>query len=118
MKCTIHNAEAVAVCTWCGKALCPDCAKPSASQRMVCSDACAAALSRETQAIELVLQKSLQSTRANAYYYFLCAALMAAGAVAAKSYLPSPFLIWLCAGCTAVFTASGCWYLWIARKGQ
>jgi len=83
---------------------------------MVCSDNCAAALAREAKAMDLVLQKSLQNTRASAFYFFLCAALTAAGGVAAKSYLPSPFLIWFCAGCTAVFTASGLWYLWIARK--
>jgi hypothetical protein len=117
MKCSIHNAEAVAVCVWCGKALCPVCAKPSASQRMVCSDNCAAALGREARAIDMVLQKSLQNTRASAFYYFLCAVLMAAGGVGAWFYLPSPFLIWLCAGCAVVFTASGCWYLWISRKG-
>ena len=118
MKCTTHNAEAVAVCVWCGKALCSDCAKPSASQRMVCSDNCAAALDRQAKAMDMVLQRSVQSTRANAFYFFLCAALTAAGGVAANSSLPSPFLIWFCFGAAAVFTASGIWYLWIARKSQ
>ena len=118
MKCSAHHAEAVAVCSWCGKALCPDCAKPSASQRMICSDACAAALDRQTKALDLVLQKSLQSTRASAFYYFLCALLTAAGGVGAWYYLPSPFLIWFCAGASVVFIASGAWYLWIARKSR
>ena len=118
MKCTTHHAEAVAVCTWCGKALCPDCAKPSASQRMVCSDACATALDRQARALDMVLQKSLQNTRASAFYYFLCGLLMAGGAVGAWFYFPAPFLIWLCAGCAAVFIATGCWYLWIARQNQ
>jgi hypothetical protein len=118
MKCTTHNAEAVAVCTWCGKALCPDCAKPSVSQRMVCSDICAAALGRESRAIDLVLQKSVQNTRASAFYYFFCGALMAAGAIGAHFYFPAPFLIWFCVGCAVLFIASGCWYLGIARKGS
>ena len=118
MKCSTHNAEAIAVCSWCGRALCPDCAKPSASQRMVCSDNCAAALGREAKALDLVLQKSLQNTRASAFYYFLCAALTAAGGVGARFYLQVPFLIWFCVGCSIVFTASGAWYLWIARKSR
>jgi hypothetical protein len=73
MKCTTHNAEAVAVCVWCGKA---------------------------------------------AYYYFLCGALMAGGAIGAWRYFPSPFLIWFCVGCAVLFIMSGCWYLWIARKSE
>lgn len=118
MKCTTHNVEAVAICSWCGKALCSVCAKPSPSQRMVCSDSCAAALDRQARAIDLVLQKSLQSTRANALYYFLCAALMAGGGLAAWRYLPSPFLIWFCFGAAVLFIASGFWYLRIARKSS
>ena len=116
MKCTAHHAEAVAVCVWCGKALCPDCAKPSASKRMVCSDDCAAALAREAKAMESILQKSRQNTQASAFYYYLCSALCAGGAIGAASYLQVSFLIWFCAGCAVVFAASGTWYLWIARK--
>lgn len=116
MKCTTHNTESVAVCVWCGKALCSVCAKPTASQRMVCSDNCSAALDRQAKAMDMVLKRSAQSTRANAFYYFLCGVLMVAGGIAAKSYLPSPFLIWFCFGAAAVFIASGLWYLHIARK--
>jgi len=85
---------------------------------MVCSDTCAAALDRQAKAMDMVLQKSLQSTRANTFYYFLCAALTAAGGVGAWYYLPSPFLIWFCFGAAAVFIASGLWYLRIARKSS
>jgi hypothetical protein len=66
MKCATHQTEAVAVCARCGRALCADCGKPSATQRMVCSDNCAAALTRAGQVMELILQKSLQSARASA----------------------------------------------------
>jgi predicted nucleic acid-binding Zn ribbon protein len=118
MKCAAHNAEAFAVCVWCGKALCPDCANPSTSKRMVCSDDCAAALAREARALDLVLQKSRQNTQASALYYYLCGALCAGGAVGAYFYLQVPFLIWFCAGCAVVFAASGTWYLWIARKNR
>jgi predicted nucleic acid-binding Zn ribbon protein len=118
MKCAAHNAEAVAVCVWCGRALCNVCAKPSASKRMVCSDDCAAALAREARALDLVLQKSRQNTQASALYSYLCGALSAGGAIGAYFYLQVPFLIWFCAGCAVVFAASGTWYAWIARKSR
>lgn len=116
MKCTAHQAEAIAICTHCGRALCADCAKPSASQRIVCSDNCAAALTRADQAMDAILQKSLQSARASAFYSFLCGGLSAAGAIGAWFYLPVPFLVWFCAGCSLVFVASGIWYGRIARR--
>jgi hypothetical protein len=116
MKCAAHQAEAVAVCVQCGRALCAGCAKISATRRMVCSDDCAAALARNEQALQLILQKSLQSARASAFYSYLCGGLSAAGAVGAWFYLPVPFLIWFTAGCSVVFLASGIWYGKIARK--
>ena len=118
MKCTAHQTEAIAICTYCGRALCADCAKPDAAPRMVCSANCAAALARNDRALELVLEKSLQSARASAFYSYLCGGLSAAGAIGAKFYLPSPFLIWFCAGCSLVFFASGVWYGKIARKNS
>jgi hypothetical protein len=116
MKCLTHNSEAVAICAYCGRALCTDCAKPSATQRLVCSDNCATALMRDDQAMQLILQKSLQSAQASAFYSYLCGGLSAAGAVGACFYLPSPFLIWFTAGCSIVFIASGIWYGRIAKK--
>jgi hypothetical protein len=116
MKCATHQAEAVAVCAYCGRALCADCAKPSATGRMACSDNCSAALARNDRALQLILQKSLQSARASAFYSYLCGGLSAASAVGAHFYLPVPFLVWFTAGCSAVFIASGIWYGKIARK--
>lgn len=116
MKCAAHQGEAVGVCAWCGRAVCAACGKSSASRRMVCSDDCAAALDREARAMDLILRKSLQSASASAFYSFLCAALSAGGAVGAAHYLPDPFLIWFCAGCSVVFAASGVWFAVIARK--
>lgn len=85
-------------------------------QRMVCSDDCAAALAQADRAMELILQKSLQSARASAFYSYLCGGLSAAGAVGAWYYLPVPFLVWFTAGCSLVFIVSGIWYGRIARK--
>ena len=83
---------------------------------MICSDACAAALTRDDQAMQLILQKSRQSARASALYCYICAALSAGAAVGAWQYLPSTFLIAFTAGCSAVFVASGIWYGRIAKK--
>jgi hypothetical protein len=116
MKCFPHQAEAVAVCAYCGRALCTDCAKPSVTQRMVCSTVCDTALTKNEKALQIILQKSLQSARASAFYSFLCGGLSAAGAVGAYFYLPVPFLVWFTAGCSVVFIASGIWYGRIARK--
>ena len=116
MKCTAHQAEAVAVCAYCGRALCVDCTKPSTTRRLVCSDLCAAALKRDNNAMELILQKSFQSARASAFYSYLCGGLSAASTVGAWFYLPVPFLVWFTAGCSLVFIASGIWYSRIARR--
>ena len=116
MKCLTHNSEAVAICAYCGRALCADCVKPGITQRMVCSDNCATALTRNDKALALILQKSFQSARASAFYSYLCGGLSAAAAVGAHFYLPSPFLIYFTAGCSAVFIASGIWYGRIAKK--
>jgi hypothetical protein len=116
MKCATHQAEAIGVCVYCGRAVCAECARPPAAPRLVCSDPCAAALVRRDQAMELLLQKSLQSARASAFYSYLCGGLSAAGAVGAWFYLPVPFLVWFTAGCSLVFILSGVWYGRIARR--
>ena len=116
MKCARHQAEAIAVCAYCGRALCDTCAPSSPAQRMTCSDQCATALTRDDRAMQLILQKSFQSVRASAFYSYLCGGLSAAGAIGAWFYLPVPFLVWFTAGCSAVFIASGIWYSRIARK--
>jgi len=116
VKCSTHQSEATGICAYCGRALCPDCQHPSKSHRLVCSEACDAALLRGDRAIEMVLQKSVQSARASAFYSYLCGGLSAAGAVGAWFWLPVPFLVWFTAGCSFVFLASGWWYGRIARK--
>jgi hypothetical protein len=116
MKCVKHSAEAIAVCAYCGRALCPDCVAPSENRRMVCSGQCASALARSERGFELLLKKSAQSARASAFYCYLCGALSAGAAVAAWYMLPSPFLIAFTAGCAVVLIASGVWYTIISRK--
>lgn len=116
MRCVLHDKEAIGFCVYCGRAVCVQCGNFVAGQRLVCSGQCAAALARAEQATELLLQKSLQSARASAFYSYLCGGLSAAGAVGAWYYLPVPFLVWFTAGCSVVFIVSGIWYSRIARK--
>src|SRR5580658_3713044 len=112
MKCFKHDVEAVAVCPYCGKALCAPCATAttSAAPRLACSEECASALTRNERALEMLLQKSRQSARANSVYCYLCGALSGGGAVAAYYYLPVPMLIWFLAASAVALIISGAWF--------
>ena len=117
MKCFKHDTkDAVAVCCYCGQALCGDCAQPGAAQRLVCSAQCAEALSRGELAIQMILQQTVRSAKASAFYCYLCAGLSAGAAVVAWFMLPSPFLILFTAGCAVVLLLSGFWYSQAAKK--
>jgi hypothetical protein len=111
MKCINHLAtDAVAICPYCGRALCADCIQTPSAPRLACSSACATALDHEANAVQLLLAKSVQSARASSFYSYLCGGLSAAAAVAAWFMLPSPFLIDFTAGCALVFFAAGFWH--------
>jgi hypothetical protein len=116
MKCAKHQAEAIGICVYCGRALCAGCARPSGTPRLVCSDECAAALSRNDQVVQSLLQKSVQNAQASAFYCYLCGGLSLGAAVGAHFVLPLPFLIYFAAACGVVFVLSGIWYSWTARK--
>ena len=117
MKCFKHNStDAVAVCAYCGRAICTNCLPKTAASRIACSSDCATALRRDAEAIQLLLDKAAQSARASAFYCYLCAALSAGAAVAAWFMLPSPFLIYFTAACAAVLFIAGIWYGRAARK--
>ena len=77
---------------------------------MVCSSDCAAALAHDDKAMRLILQQSVQSLRASAFYCYLCGGLSAAAAVVAWFMLPSPFLILFTGACAIVLIISGVWY--------
>ena len=117
MKCFTHSAtEAVAVCVYCGRALCAECTRKSDASRLACSSKCADALWRGEKALELILEQSVRSAKASAFYCYLCAALSAGAAVVAWFMLPSPFLILFTAGCAVVLLLSGVWYGRAAHK--
>lgn len=116
MKCSRHDLEAVGVCAYCGRALCKQCAPLPATTRLTCEEGCAAALARHDRALEVLLEKSLQSARANSVYYFLCGALCAGATVAAYYWLPVPFLMWFLGTTAVALIISGAWFGRVARK--
>ena len=116
MKCFKHATDAVAICSYCGRALCRDCIQSLTAPRMVCSNECAAALVRADQAMQMILQRSAQSAQASAVYCYVSAGLSAAAAIAAWFMLPSPFLILFTSGSAVALLLSGLWYGRAAKK--
>ena len=116
MKCFKHKTDAVAVCAYCGRAMCEGCAGSPAAARMVCSTDCGGALAREDFAMQSILQKSVQSLKASAFYCYLCGGLSAGAAIVAWFMLPSMFLILFTGACAVVLFASGIWYTLVSRK--
>jgi hypothetical protein len=110
MKCFSHTSvDALAVCAYCGRALCGQCVQPN-NLRMTCSSRCSEALTRFETALVTIEQQSRRSAQASAFYCYLCAGLSAAAAVVAWFLLPSPFLILFTGGCALVLVVSGVWY--------
>jgi len=117
MKCFKHGAnDAVAVCAYCGRGLCPNCLQAPIGPRMVCSSACSDALLRSDTALESILQQSVRSARASAFYCYVCGGLSGAASLVAWFMLPSPFLILFTAGCAVTLILSGIWYGRAAKK--
>lgn len=116
MKCFKHKTDAVAVCAYCGRGVCEECVSSTAEARMVCSAECASALGRNERAMHIVLEKSVQSLKASAFYCYLCGGLSAAAAGVAWFMLPSPFLILFTGACAVVLVASGVWYTVASRR--
>jgi len=111
MKCLNHQTtDAVAVCAYCGRALCAECIHNSGSVTLICSASCAEALARGEKALEMILRQSVRATQASAFYCYVCAALSAGAALVAWFMLPSPFLILFTGGCALVLLVSGVWY--------
>src|SRR5947209_20186897 len=75
MKCEAHSSETTAVCTYCGRALCPQCERATSSPRIACSEACADALAKADREINLVLTKHIQGARITAYYLYILGAI-------------------------------------------
>jgi hypothetical protein len=119
MKCFKHKAtDAVAVCAWCGRAVCAECVPSDTGERIACSANCTTALNASTKALESLLDKTAQSARASAFYCYLTGGLSAGAAVAAWFMLPSPFLICFTAACSLALFAAGFWHGRVALKEE
>jgi hypothetical protein len=116
MKCFKHKIEAVAVCAYCGRGMCEECVPSATAPRMVCSTDCANGLMQQELGIQTILQKSVQSLKASAFYCYLCGGLSAAAAIVAWFMLPSTFLILFTGACAVVLFASGIWYTLVSRN--
>jgi hypothetical protein len=119
MKCFKHNSiDAVGVCAWCGRGMCRDCAPSTEAGRMTCSADCAKDLASQSEALEILLDRSVQTAKASAFYCYLSAGLSAAAAVAAWYMLPSPFLMYFAGGSAVVLVAAGWWHGHVGKKGR
>jgi hypothetical protein len=116
MKCFKHKTDAVAVCAYCGRALCEQCIPSPTALRMICSPECGAALAQNDHGMRSLLHKSVQTLKASAFYCYLCAGLSGAAAIVAWFLLPSTFLILFTGACAVVLFASGVWYTIVSRK--
>jgi hypothetical protein len=96
--------------------MCDVCVTTPNAPRITCSADCAGALAQSDRAMQSILQKSVQSLKASAFYCYLCGGLSAVTAVLAWFMLPSPFLIFFTGACGVVLIAAGAWYTVISGK--
>ncbi|HEY3915188.1 MAG TPA: hypothetical protein VGN61_11940 [Verrucomicrobiae bacterium] len=116
MKCARHDLDAIGICAYCGRALCRQCVPNPTPTRLACDESCAAALKNNERFAEHLLEKSLQSARANSVYYYICGLLSAGATVAAWFWLPIPLLMWFTGGSAAALIFSGFWFGRLARR--
>src|SRR5438477_3210023 len=91
MTCATHNQEAMAICPYCGRALCGSCERIPSAGRTACSVSCADALSQGERAVRLTLAKHVQGARVAAYFLYALSVVLIAVAIA--GYLKEPKLI-------------------------
>jgi hypothetical protein len=70
-----------AICAYCGRALCPACERLPSSPRVACSEACATALAKTDRAIDLILSKTIETTRRSGYFLLAIGLMFVAFAV-------------------------------------
>lgn len=69
MKCSKHsNADAQAICIYCGVGLCVECAQKKPSGRVVCSAQCAQALAEMEDSLIGLRRKTLGGHRLTGYF--------------------------------------------------
>ena len=85
MKCLSHKTEAIAICSYCGRAVCDECAHSIQAERITCSEHCATELKQNEIALQTMLQQGKQNAKASAFYCYLCGALSAIAAVTSQN---------------------------------
>lgn len=118
MKCELHSTEATAVCTYCGRALYPQCDRATSSPRIACSEACADALAKADRAINLVLTKHIQSARITAYYLYIVGAIFVAVGIYGYILYPHMRVVHpMAAACGIALIAFGFSFHRLSNKG-
>ena len=120
MKCYNHNdAEAVAVCVNCGRALCKSCSISSIGNRLVCSPTCDEARKQTEEFILLMRNRGAHAARVNAYFTYGIGVVFILGAVAFQMDTHSwPLTIFVGAGGIGMLLA-GAGFMRVAKhKGQ
>ena len=118
MKCETHSSEATAVCTYCRRALCPQCERASSSPRIACSEACADALAKADRAIKLVLTKNIQGARITAYYLYILGAIFVAVGIYGYILYPRMRVVHpMAAACGIALIAFGFSFHRLAKRG-
>lgn len=117
MKCYTHNqAEAVAICVHCGRAVCGACATPSPSGRLVCSPACSSASKQTEEFVAATRNKSVRNARTNAYFCYSLGAIFIIGGVAFHLDIHAwPFTLFISAAGIG-FVITGVGYMRVAQR--
>ena len=117
MKCYNHkDSEAVAVCVHCGRAICLSCAKTSASERFVCSSACATASEQMENFILITRNKSVRGSYMTACFALGMGLVFAASAIFLYQELRSFPLTVFVGGSSMALVIGGLGLLWVAMR--
>ena len=116
MKCLTHKeADAVAVCVHCGRALCDSCTTRSDSGRLVCSPGWAAASKQLEDFIASTRHKSVRGARVTGYFLYGIAAVFGVSAV--FFYFDGvPVLTGFVGVCAIAFAITGFGYMRVAKR--
>jgi len=68
MRCSRHDFDAIAVCAYCGGALCSSCDRTDSRRRHICSDSCASFLVEADSVIRMTVERNESGMRACAAF--------------------------------------------------
>jgi len=119
MKCYTHNqAEAVAVCVYCGRAVCSSCATPSPSGRIVCSPNCAASSKQTEDYVAGTRNKTVRGARTTGFFGCAIGMICVIGAIAFHRELHAWPLTLFVSSAGIGFILTGVAYLRVAKRNS